>query len=87
MLPSGFLLSPLWGKVADTRNLGICIKLLSPAGFTFRKESSARNLPAFKPGTFLDVRQSLPVAACQHADQQGESSRPASRPTPQQASL
>ena len=87
MLPRGFLLSPVSGEAADTRDLGICIKLLSPAGFTFRKKSSARNLPAFKPGTFLEVRQSLPVAACQHADLQGESSRPASRPTPQQASL
>lgn len=57
VLPSGFLLSPLWGA-ADTQNLGICTKLLSPMGFTFRKKS-ARNLQAFKPGTFLGVRQSL----------------------------
>ena len=76
VLPSGFLLSPLWGEVADTQNLGICTKLLSPVGFTLRKKS-ARDLQAFKPGTLLGV--------CQHADLLGESSRPASRPSPQQA--
>lgn len=57
VLPSGFMLSPLWREAADTQNLGICMKLLSPEGFTFRKESLLR---VFKPGMLLDVRQSLP---------------------------
>lgn len=58
MLPNGFLLSPLWGETADTQNLGICTKLLSPVCFTFRKKS-ARNLQAFKLGTFLGIHRSL----------------------------
>lgn len=84
MLPSGFMLSPLWKEAAETQNLGICMKLLSPAGFTFRKESLLR---VFKPGTLLDVRQSLPCCRLPARRLWGESSCPASRPTPQQASL
>lgn len=44
VLPSGFM-SPLWRRRADTQNLGrTCMKLLSPEGFTFRKESLLRVL-------------------------------------------